>query len=78
MGDLDARAMRVEGPVNEAAELAFLNAGAEPTWERPHRDGVDITDRPDLWTPYQRHRREAFEARVARYRAEGLIPPAAP
>ena len=64
--------------MNEAAELAFLNAGAEPTWERPHSDGVDITDQPHLWTVYQRQRRETFEARVAQYRAEGLIPPRAP
>lgn len=59
--------------VHHAVELTYLRAGAEPDWERPHRDGVDITDRPDLQTPYQRRRREEFEQRVESYRADGLI-----
>lgn len=60
--------------VSVPIEIAALRIpGWEPPWERPHRDGVDITDRPDLQTPYQRERRRQFEERVADYRAEGLI-----
>ncbi|MGC5225194.1 hypothetical protein ACPW96_21705 [Micromonospora sp. DT81.3] len=70
---MDPRRNTRPGPVNEAAELAFLRAGSEPTWERPHRDGVDITNRPDLQTPYQRARRREFEERVERYRADGVL-----
>ena len=69
---LDERAA-LTGSVDSGIEVAYLRAGAEPLWERPHRNGVDITDRPDLWTPYQRHRRESFEERVARYRDEGRV-----
>lgn len=75
--NLDARALAYlrsgRGQVNQHAEVAILRLGSEPEWERPHCDGADITDRPELWTPYQRARRESFEARVARYRADGLI-----
>ncbi|ONI62634.1 hypothetical protein CSIV_14260 [Microbacterium sp. CSI-V] len=60
--------------VSEHTELVYLRAGSDPPWERPHRDGVDITDRPELWTPYQRTRRETFEARVAEYQRRGLLP----
>ena len=70
--ELDERAMHA-GTVYSGVELTYLRAGAEPLWERPHRDGLDITDRPDLWTHYQRARRESFELRLAQYRAEGLI-----
>lgn len=59
--------------VNEAVELAYLRAGSEPLWERPHRNGVDVTDEPDLWTSYQRRRRLEFLERVERYRSEGLL-----
>ncbi|WP_454149334.1 hypothetical protein [Microbacterium lacticum] len=59
--------------VDVRTELVYLRASSEPPWERPHRDGVDITDRPDLQTPDQRQRRAEFEARVADYRARGLI-----
>lgn len=77
--DLDARAWEyIDKNVSRDAELVALRAGSDPDWERPHRDGVDITDRPDLWTPYQRARREAFEARVADYRQRGLIDPVSP
>lgn len=71
--DLDARASRIPGFVNRDLELTYLRAGFDPAWERPSRNGADITDRPDLWTPYQRQRREAFDARVAEYRASGLL-----
>jgi len=71
--DLDARALSIPGFVNRDLELTYLRAGTDPPWERPHRGGVDITDRPDLWTPYQRARREAFETRLADYRARGLL-----
>ena len=75
--DLDARALDVllsgHSRVNEAAEIGALRLGWEPEWERPHRNGVDITDRPDLWTPYQRARRESYDARAADYRARGLV-----
>ena len=75
--DLDARALDAlrsgRGQVNESAELAALRLGWEPEWERPHRNGIDVTDQPELWTEYQRARRESFEQRVARYRADGLI-----
>ncbi|OAZ40967.1 hypothetical protein A9Z40_03225 [Microbacterium arborescens] len=70
---MDPRPGASPGKVNEAAELAYLRTGSEPPWERPHQDGEDVTDRPDLWTPYQRERRVEFERRVERYRAEGLI-----
>lgn len=59
--------------VSEPTELVYLRAGSDPPWERPHRGGVDITGRPDLWTPYQRARRETFEARVTDYRRRGLL-----
>lgn len=59
--------------VNTPLELTYLRAGTEPDWERPHRDGVDITDRPELQTPYQRVRRAQFLARVTQYRADGLL-----
>ena len=75
--DLDARAIAVllsgRAPINDAAEIGALRIGSEPGWERPHRDGVDITDQPHRWTTYQRLRRESFEARVAEYVADGLI-----
>lgn len=72
--DLDARAWdSLHTNVNEGAELAALGMGADPGWERPKLNGVDITDRPDLQTPYQRARREAYEARVVGYRQRGLI-----
>lgn len=72
--DLDLRATHA-GVVNVGVELTYLRAGSEPLWERPHRNGVDVTDQPQLWTPYQRRRRETFEARVAKYRAGGLLSP---
>ena len=68
--DLDMRAAHA-GTVSVQVELPYLRAGVDPLWERPHRDGRDITDEPDLWTPYQRARRESFEARRA-------IPPRRP
>lgn len=72
--DLDHRAYAyLQRSVNEVVELTYLRAGAEPDWECPHRNGVDITDKPELWTPYERARRESFEARVADYRRQGLI-----
>lgn len=72
--DLDARAWAyLDKNVSTSAELAWLRAGSDPYWERPHLDGVDITAHPQLWTPYQRARREAFEDRVASYRTRGLI-----
>jgi hypothetical protein len=71
--DLDARAWAYLDRYVEETEIAALRAGWDPPIERPHRDGVDITDRPDLWTPYQRARREAYEARVRDYRGRGLI-----
>ena len=77
--DLHARAWAyLHTNIDTRAELAFLRAGSDPNWERPHLDGVDITDHPELWTPYQRARREAFEARVADYRQRGLIEPVSP
>lgn len=71
--DLDARALQAEGPVNVVTELAYLRAGCDPPWERPHLNGTDITDQPHLWTPYQRARRESYEARVRQYRAGSLL-----
>ncbi len=59
--------------VHVALELTYLRAGSEPDWERPHLNGQDITDRPDLQSPYQRLRRALFDARVEAYRADGLI-----
>lgn len=70
---MDPRPGASLGRVNEEAELAHLRAGADPGWERPHRDGVDITDHPELQTPYQRQRRAEYEARVQSYRERGLI-----
>lgn len=71
--DLDARAWAYLDNYHEHLELACLRLGSDPHWERPHRDGVDITDRPDLWSPYQRARRERYEARVSEYVRSGLI-----
>lgn len=70
---MDPRPGARRGPVDEGRELLYLRAGAEPPWERVKRDGVDVTDRPELWSPYQRERRVEFEERVEHYRAEGLI-----
>ena len=70
---MDPRPGTRPGPVNTAAELAYLRAGSEPAWERPHRNGDDITDKPELQTPYQRQRRREFEERVERYRQGGLV-----
>ncbi|GAA1968572.1 hypothetical protein [Microbacterium deminutum] len=70
--DLDMRAANA-GAVNVEIELTYLRAGVDPHWERPYRDGRDITDEPALWTPYQRARRESFQARVEQYRQEGLL-----
>ena len=50
---VDPRRSFKPGPVNEAAELAYLRAGTDPPWERPRRDGEDITERPELQTPYE-------------------------
>lgn len=73
MRDLDARAMTMPGRIDRDVELTYLRAGAEPPWERPHRNGVDVTERPDLQTPYQQQRRSAFEERLREYRASGII-----
>ena len=70
---MDPRPGASLGKVNTDHELAYLRAGSDPPWERPHRDGVDITDTPEKWTPYQRERRLAFEARVADYRQCGIL-----
>ncbi|WP_194385207.1 hypothetical protein [Microbacterium luteum] len=53
--------------VNEHMERVYLAAGTEPEWVRVHRDGIDITDQPDLWTDEDRARREAWLERRARY-----------
>lgn len=71
---MDPRPRASLGRVNTDHELAYLRAGSDPPWERPHHDGIDITDTPEAWTPYQRERRESFEARVVEYRQRGLIP----
>ncbi|MDR6691479.1 hypothetical protein J2X55_002402 [Microbacterium sp. 1154] len=70
---MDPRRGASLGTVNTEHELAYLRAGSDPPWERPHRDGLDITDTPEMWTPYQRERRLTFEARVADYRQRGLV-----
>lgn len=70
---MDPRANAVPGRVDVDRELTYLRAGAEPPWERPHLDGVDITDCPDLQTPYQRQRRAEFDARVEEYRSSGRL-----
>lgn len=61
------------GRIDRDVELTYLRAGAEPPWERPHRNGVDVTTDPDAQTPYQRQRRASFEERLREYRAEGLV-----
>jgi hypothetical protein len=33
---------------NADAEI-YRKAGVEPPWERVWRDGVDVTDQPELW-----------------------------
>lgn len=72
--DLDYRAYPyLERGVNEPLELTYLRARADPDWERVDGNGVDITARPERWTPYPRARREAFEARVAGYRQRRLL-----
>ncbi|WP_295833636.1 hypothetical protein [uncultured Microbacterium sp.] len=70
---MDPRANAVPGRVDVDHELTYLRAGSDPPWERPHRDGVDITDQPDLQTPYQRQRRAEYLSRVDGYRERGLI-----
>jgi hypothetical protein len=71
--DYDARAWLHIDNANPELELTYLRAGSDPNWERVKRNGQDITDRPEQWTPYQRARRRAFEGRVAGYRAAGLL-----
>jgi hypothetical protein len=70
---MDPRRSFKPGPVNQEAELAYLRAGTDPPWERPHLDGVDVTEAPERWTPHQRSRRIEYEARVEQYRADGLL-----
>ncbi|WP_307460844.1 MULTISPECIES: hypothetical protein [Microbacterium] len=70
---MNPREGAVPGRVDEHTELVYLRAGSDPPWERPHRDGVDVTDAPALQTPYQRERRAAFEERVRAYRERGLL-----
>jgi hypothetical protein len=70
---LDPRPNASLGRVNTEAELAYLRAGSDPSWERPHDDGADITAQPERWTPSQWERRLAFEERVQQYRRDGLI-----
>ncbi|MDU0325290.1 hypothetical protein RWH43_00840 [Microbacterium sp. KSW2-21] len=70
---MDPRDNAILGRVDVDRELTYLRAGDEPPWERPHRDGIDITNRPDLQTPYQRHRRAEYVSRVEGYRERGLV-----
>lgn len=63
----------IAGRVDVDRELTYLRAGAEPPWERPHRDGVDITDDPKLQSSYQRQRRAEYVSRVEGYRERGLV-----
>ncbi|MEV5068959.1 hypothetical protein MRBLMI12_000516 [Microbacterium sp. LMI12-1-1.1] len=70
---MDPRHGSPPGRPNEELELTYLRAGGEPEWERPKRNGVDITDQPELQTPYQRQRRDEFQRRVARYIREGRL-----
>lgn len=70
---MEPRPNAVPGRVDTATELTYLRAGTDAPWERPHCDGVDITDRPDLQTPYQRQRRVEYDARVQGYRECGLV-----
>lgn len=70
---MDPRANAVPGRVDTATELTYLRAGADAPWERPHCDGVDVTDQPDLQTAYQRQRRAEYDARVQGYRERGLV-----
>ncbi|MCM3500615.1 hypothetical protein M3667_01820 [Microbacterium sp. P26] len=70
---MEPRENAVPGRVDVDRELTCLRAGAEPPWERPHRDGVDITDDPELQTSYQRQRRAEYVSRVGGYRERGLI-----
>lgn len=62
------------GPVDEQTELLYLQAGMDPPWQRIKRNGVDVTDQPELHTPFERQQRETFEQRVNRCRTDGLIP----
>ena len=71
--DYDARAWPHIDNANLELELTYLRAGSDPNWERVKRNGEDITDQPQLWTPYQRARRRAFEERVAGYRQAGML-----
>ncbi len=70
---MDPRPGATLGRVDEALELTYLRVGSEPPWERPHRNGEDITDRPELQSPYERERRRTHESRVAEYRRRGLL-----
>jgi hypothetical protein len=69
----DERAFAYIDKVNVGLELTYLRSGSDPDWERPHINGVDVTGSPELWSPYQRARREAFVERVEAYRADGLL-----
>lgn len=70
---MEPRRGAIPGRVDEQTELTYLRAGSDPPWERPHADGIDVTDDPTRQTPYQRQRRAAFEERVRGYRERGLL-----
>lgn len=63
--DLDARAWEyLDGNVNECGDTSSLRGlGSAVGPPEPQRE--DVTDRLKFWTPCQRARREAFQARLA-------------
>ncbi|WP_349426857.1 hypothetical protein [Microbacterium sp. LWS13-1.2] len=70
---MDPRPGSLPGRPNRDLELTYLRAGADPPWERPHLNGRDVTNTPELQTPYERERRREFEERVQSYRRDGLL-----
>lgn len=48
-------------------ERLYVEAGSEPPWARVMRDGVDVTDRPEVWTPEEGQRRSEWLERKAAY-----------
>ena len=52
---------------DESTERTYLEAGAEPPWVRVWRDGRDVTDRPEQWTPAEAQMRAEWVMRRAQY-----------
>lgn len=51
-------------------ELVYLESGMEPPWTRVWREGVDMTDHPEVWTAQETAMRARYAERLAVYAAQ--------